>query len=423
MPHLSARLVVDRAHLAELVAPMAELGVRDVFVVAGDADEPAGSFTGAAELLDAMAELGHPFEEIGITGYPESHPIIDDETTIAAMFEKSRHATYIASQICFDSRVTVAWIDNVWSRGTRLPILVGIPGMVPRAKLMRVSTRIGIGESLRYLRKHGDFVTRFLKPGGFSPDKLIKGLGPALASSPEQRIGGFHIFTFNDLADTEAWRQRKLAGGSHDRALRRGDRGRRVGGLCAREPAQSRDPSTRVLVLEAGRPDYAVRRLPPHAGRAGVSPIGSQPLRLGLPSEPEPFLHGRRVYHARGKVLGGSSSINGMIFQRGNALDYERWGDRSGHGQVGLRPLSPVLQADGDLPRGADDRFGAATARSCSSAAPPRPAARGVLRCRPAGRLSADRRRERLRQEGFAPFDRNVHEGRRLSAARAYLHP
>ena len=171
-----------------------------------------GRSSGAAELLDAMAEVGHPFEQIGITGYPESHPIIDDETTIAAMFEKARHATYIASQICFDSRVTVAWIDNVWTRGTRLPILVGIPGIVPRAKLLRVSTRIGIGESLRYLRKHGDFVTRFLQPGGFNPDKLIKGLAPALAT-PEQRVGGFHIFTFNDLADTEAWRQRKLAGG------------------------------------------------------------------------------------------------------------------------------------------------------------------------------------------------------------------
>jgi methylenetetrahydrofolate reductase (NADPH) len=212
VPHLSARLVVDRAHLEQLVAQMKEMGVRDVFVVAGDADQPAGAFSGAAQLLDAMAELGHPFEQVGITGYPESHPIIDDETTIAAMFEKARHATYIASQICFDSRVTVGWIENVWARGTRLPIFVGIPGIVPRAKLVRVSTRIGIGESLRYLRKHHDFVTRFFRPGGFSPDKLIKGLGPAL-TTPEQKVAGFHIFTFNDLADTETWRQRKLAGG------------------------------------------------------------------------------------------------------------------------------------------------------------------------------------------------------------------
>lgn len=212
VPHLSARLVVDRSHLDELVARMAAMGVRDVFVVAGDADQPAGSFGGAAALLEAMHELDHPFDQVGITGYPESHPLIDDETTIASMFEKSRYATYIASQICFDSRVTVAWVDNVWARGTRLPILVGIPGVVPRAKLLRVSTRIGIGESLRYLRKHGDFVARFLQPGGFSPDRLIKGLMPAL-SDPEQKIVGFHIFTFNDLADTEAWRQQRLAGG------------------------------------------------------------------------------------------------------------------------------------------------------------------------------------------------------------------
>ena len=212
VPHLSARLVVDDAHLAELVARLREMGVRDVFVVAGDADVPAGAFEGAAALLDAIAEAGSPFEQIGITGYPESHPLIDDETTIAAMFEKARHATYIASQICFDSRVTVQWVNNVWARGTRLPILIGIPGVVPRAKLVRVSTRIGIGESLRYLRKHGDFVTRFLRPGGFRPDRLLEGLAPVLAD-PERKIAGFHIFTFNDVADTEAWRQRKLGGG------------------------------------------------------------------------------------------------------------------------------------------------------------------------------------------------------------------
>ena len=103
-------------------------------------------------------------------------------------------------------------MNNVWARGTRLPILVGIPGIVPRAKLMRVSAKIGIGESLRYLRKHNDFVTRFLRPGGFSPDRLIKGLQPLLGG-PEEKVGGFHIFTFNELAETEAWRQRKLSAG------------------------------------------------------------------------------------------------------------------------------------------------------------------------------------------------------------------
>ena len=212
VPHLSARLIVDRAHLAEIVARVKEIGVDDVFVVAGDADTPAGEFEGAGALLDALDELGRPFSRVGITGYPESHPLIDDWTTIASMFDKAEHASYIASQICFDSRVTVDWVNNVWARGTQLPILVGIPGIVPRAKLMRVSAKIGIGESLRYLRKHNDFVMRFLRPGGFSPDRLIKGLEPVLGD-PEGKVGGFHIFTFNELADTEAWRQRKLARG------------------------------------------------------------------------------------------------------------------------------------------------------------------------------------------------------------------
>jgi methylenetetrahydrofolate reductase (NADPH) len=212
VPHLSARLIVDRAHLVEIVARVKEIGVDDVFVVAGDADTPAGEFEGAGALLDALDELGRPFPRVGITGYPESHPLIDDWTTIASMFDKAEHASYIASQICFDSRVTVGWVNNVWARGTQLPILVGIPGIVPRAKLMRVSAKIGIGESLRYLRKHNDFVMRFLRPGGFSPDRLIKGLEPVLGD-PEGKVGGFHIFTFNELADTEAWRQRKLARG------------------------------------------------------------------------------------------------------------------------------------------------------------------------------------------------------------------
>ena len=209
VPHLSARLVRDRAHLGEIVSRIDEIGARDVFVVAGDADEPAGGFSGAAPLLEAMAEVGHRFEQIGITGYPESHPFIPDETTIQAMFEKARFATYIVSQICFDSKVTSSWVERVWDRGTRLPIFIGIPGAVPRTKLVRVSTSIGLGASARFLRRHRNWFAHALRPGGFSPDPLIAGLSDSL-SDPERKIAGFHIFTFNDLADTEHWRRRSL---------------------------------------------------------------------------------------------------------------------------------------------------------------------------------------------------------------------
>src|SRR5476651_2352110 len=87
----------------------------------------------------------------------------------------------------------------------------------------------------------------------------------------------------------------------------------------------SADPSNRVLVLEAGRPDYPWDVFI-HMPAALAFPIGNRFYDWKYESEPEPFMNGRRIYHARGKVLGGSSSINGMIFQRGNPLDYERWG-------------------------------------------------------------------------------------------------
>lgn len=213
VPHLSARLVESRSHLGELVARLAGLGIRDVFVVAGDATEAAGPFEGAAGLLDAMAEIGHPFEAIGIAGYPEPHPFIDEATAAAALAAKRRHATYLASQVCFDPAVIARWVDDLWAAGTRLPVYVGVPGAVSRAKLLRVSTRIGIGDSLRFLRKQGSFVSRFLH-GGFSPDPLVDGLAPLLAD-PERKLAGLHVFTFNDVADTEAWRQHRLRAGGH----------------------------------------------------------------------------------------------------------------------------------------------------------------------------------------------------------------
>ena len=108
--------------------------MREVFVPAGDADPPAGEFHGAADLLRAMGELRGPFDEIGITGYPESHHVISDEETIQAMFAKAPMATCIISQICFDAGVIEGWIREVRARGTDLPIWIGLPGIVDYAQ-------------------------------------------------------------------------------------------------------------------------------------------------------------------------------------------------------------------------------------------------------------------------------------------------
>jgi methylenetetrahydrofolate reductase (NADPH) len=200
VPHLAARHVRDGGHLAELAERLLAFGASDVLVMAGDAPEPAGEFDGSAPLLRALAEVGSPFRDVGITGYPESHAFISDAATIKSMFEKAEFATYIVSQICFDPEATAAWLTAVWERGTRLPIHIGLPGAVPCSKLQRVSERIGVGESIRLLRDEGDF----------DPDVLVAGLEQSL-DGPRPNLGGFHIFTFNDLEGTERWRQQALA--------------------------------------------------------------------------------------------------------------------------------------------------------------------------------------------------------------------
>jgi methylenetetrahydrofolate reductase (NADPH) len=210
VPHLAARLITGRAQLAELLARLEALGVRDVFVVAGDLPDPAGPFEGAAALLSAMAELGNNFEQIGVTGYPESHAFISDETTIQAMFDKVPYATYIVSQICFDAKVIGDWIRQVRDRGVDLPIYVGLPGPIDPVRLLRLSAKIGLGESSRFLRRHGSWIGRLTLPRAYRPETLLKQVAPYL-DPPENGVAGLHLFTFNEIARLVTWRDETIA--------------------------------------------------------------------------------------------------------------------------------------------------------------------------------------------------------------------
>jgi methylenetetrahydrofolate reductase (NADPH) len=207
VPHLSARLVRDRAHLEETVTRLQAAGIRELFVPAGDAPEP-GAFPGAEALLRAMGPLRDAFDDIGITGYPESHHLISDEETIQAMFAKAPMATCIISQICFDPPVIASWVHEVRRRGTHLPVWIGIPGNVDHAKLVRISMKIGMGESARFLRHHRNWLAR-LMTRQFRPDPLLRGLAP-LVAEPEAGVAGFHLYTFNEVERTERWRRGML---------------------------------------------------------------------------------------------------------------------------------------------------------------------------------------------------------------------
>ncbi|MDR2988155.1 MAG: methylenetetrahydrofolate reductase [Nocardiopsaceae bacterium] len=210
VPHLSARLVRDAEHLSDIVARLTAIGVDDVFVPAGDADPPAGKFTSALDVLEPLAELGNPFARVGITGYPETHPKIEDDVTVQAMWDKRRHATYIVSNLCFDPSVLRHWIVRIRRRGVTLPLLVGLAGPVERTKLMQMATKIGVADSARFLAGHSSAFVKLSTPGAYQPDKLLDKIGSTLAA-PDSLVTGLHIFTFNQVQQAEQWRQALLS--------------------------------------------------------------------------------------------------------------------------------------------------------------------------------------------------------------------
>jgi methylenetetrahydrofolate reductase (NADPH) len=210
VPHLSARLIRDASHLNEILAAVDQMGARDVFVIAGDAREPAGQFPDSVSLLEAMMQTGHSLRDVGVSGYPESHSFIDDDMTIQAMWDKRRIATYIVSNLCFDPRVVKKWVGRVRRRHVELPIHVGMAGVADPAKLLRISTRIGVVDSARFLRGHSNWFLRMLQPGGYDPERFVSALLPDVAA-PDRKVAGLHVFTFNEIEPTERWRQSMLA--------------------------------------------------------------------------------------------------------------------------------------------------------------------------------------------------------------------
>jgi choline dehydrogenase len=191
---------------------------------------------------------------------------------------------------------------------------------------------------------------------------------------------------------------------------------------CALANRLSADAANRVLVLEAGRPDYRWDVFI-HMPAALTFPIGSRFYDWGYQSEPEPHMGGRRIYHARGKVLGGSSSINGMIFQHGNPLDYEHWAADDGMKDWDFAHCLPYFKRLENCLAGDDEWHGHDGPLVLERGPATNPLFEAFFDAAEQAGYPRTDDVNGYRQEGFAPFDRNVHRGRRLSAARAYLHP
>ena len=210
IPHVAAKMVRDKAHLSGIMARLKDLKVKSIFVPGGDAKTPAGDYSTAFELLRDIAEYDHDFLDIGIAAHPEGHPDVDNDVMLAELEKKQPLANYLVTQMCFDPEALGNWLYGIRERGIDLPAWIGIPGVADLKSLLLTSMRIGVGDSLRYLRNQSRMATLLFRSKAYTPESLLLELAPYLAD-PACKVAGHHIYCFNQVAKSETWRKQFLA--------------------------------------------------------------------------------------------------------------------------------------------------------------------------------------------------------------------
>jgi methylenetetrahydrofolate reductase (NADPH) len=202
-------MVKDDAHLKEILRRLDDLPIISIFVPGGDAERPLGKFETAYDLLRAIAGHDHKFTEIGIGVHPEGHPSVSDDVLMEHLLKKQDVSNYMVTQMCFDVGALSGWLRKVRGMGVTLPAWIGLPGVSDRSALIKTSLRIGVGDSVRYLRKRGKIAANLLKSATYRPDDLLIDLAPYIAD-PAYGISGHHIYCFNQVGRTEEWRHQFL---------------------------------------------------------------------------------------------------------------------------------------------------------------------------------------------------------------------
>ncbi len=212
VPHVAARMVRNRKHLAEIIAQLNDLPIISIFVPGGDAEQLVGDYATAYELLRDIADFEHRFTEIGVAAHPEGHPFVDEVVLTKELLRKQVVANYLVTQMCFDADAIGGWLRRIREQGVTLPAWLGIPGVADRASLLKTSVRIGVGDSLRYLKRNPKVAARLMFANEYRPDDLLYALAPYLA---DERYGvkGHHVFCFNQVEETEGWRKQFLGRG------------------------------------------------------------------------------------------------------------------------------------------------------------------------------------------------------------------
>ncbi|MEM7286589.1 MAG: methylenetetrahydrofolate reductase [Actinomycetota bacterium] len=215
IPHISARMVRDRAHVTELAGWFRGMGIDRIFIVGGDHEEP-GDYPGAVEFLRDLLDTDHGLQTIGVTAYPDGHAFLSDDIVRNALADKeqlTRSAgveAYCSTQMCFDPTTIAKWMRQVREQGIEMPIHLGISGVVDKTKLLTMGARLGIGQSLSYLKKNKAAVARMLTATSYDPNDLLVPLSEDMLNFG---VEGLHVFTFNQVEATNDWRTAVLAEG------------------------------------------------------------------------------------------------------------------------------------------------------------------------------------------------------------------
>ncbi len=183
-------------------------------MIAGDEPKAAGPYADSLSFLRDLLEHDTGLARVGVAAYPDGHPFIDRAALHDALHAKQElfaTAGVVGSattQMCFDPARIRTWLSVERCDGLTMPVVVGIPGVVDRGRLLKMGVRIGVGVSLRYLRKNRTAMAALLAPGGYDPTELVRAVAPDAASLG---VTALHSYTFNSVAATRAWQQALLA--------------------------------------------------------------------------------------------------------------------------------------------------------------------------------------------------------------------
>ncbi len=212
MPHFPARIIPDRATLADWIARYkGEAGVKQALLLGGGVNTPAGDFDASMQLIETGLFDG--FDRLHVAGHPEGNKDIDkdggDRMILQALrwkqafSERSDAKMAITTQFCFEAEPVIKWADHLAAEGIHLPIHIGVAGPAKLQTLIKFAIACGVGASLRVLQKRAMDVTKLLLP--YEPNDLITALAAHKANNPAFGIEQVHFFPLGGIKTNATW--------------------------------------------------------------------------------------------------------------------------------------------------------------------------------------------------------------------------